>query len=57
MTRIRLTIYMEDLKEVFSIDCAHIENTEVEETIIVDIITTNHPIRSNAIFIINLDAG
>ena len=57
MTRIRLIIYMEDPKEALSVDHTHIKNTEVEETTIVDIITTNHPIRSNATSIINLDAG
>ena len=56
-TRIRLTIYIEDPKEAPSIDHAHIEDTKAEETTIVDIITTNHPIRSNATSIINLDAS
>ena len=53
MTRIRLIIYMEDPEE----DYAHIEDTEAEETIIADIITTSHPIRSNATSVINLDAS
>ena len=57
MTIIRLIIYMEDPKEVLGVDHAHIKDTEVEETTIVDIITTNHPVRSNATSIINLDAG
>ena len=57
MTRIGPTIHMEDPKEVFSIDCAHIEDTKVKETTIADITTTSHPIRSNAISIINLDAS
>ena len=57
MTRIGLIIYMEDPKEAFSINYAHIENTEVEETTIADIITTGHPIRSNTISVINLDAS
>ena len=35
----------------------HIEDTEAEETTIVDITTTSHPIRSNTISIINLDAS
>ena len=49
---------MEDPKEAFNINYVHIEeNTEVEETTIVDIITTTYPIRSNTIFIINLDAN
>ena len=48
---------MEDPKEAFSIDYAHIKNTKAEETTIADIITTSYPIRSNAISIISLDAG
>ena len=57
MTRIRLIIYIEDPKEAPGVDHAYIEDTEAEETTIADIITTSHPIRSNATFIINLDAG
>ena len=57
MTRIRLTVYMEDPKEAPSVDYAHIEDTEAEETTIVDIITTGHFIRSNATSVINLDAS
>ena len=57
ITRIRLIIYIEDPKAVFGIDHAYIEDTEAEKTTIVDIITTGHPIRSNAISIINLDAS
>ena len=56
-TRIRPTIYMKDPKEAPSIDYTHIEDTEAEETTIVDIITTSHPVRSNAISAINLDAS
>ena len=56
-TRIGPTICMEDPEEVFSINHAHIEDTEAEETTIADITTTNHPIRSNAISVINLDAN
>ena len=56
-TRIRLTIYMEDPKEALGMDHAHIEDTKAEETTVADIITTSHPIGSNAISIINLDAG
>ena len=33
------------------------EDTEVEETTIVDIITTSHPVESNTISVINLDAS
>ena len=57
MTRIGLTIYMEDPKEVPGMDHAHIEDTEAEETTIVDIVTTSHPVRNNTTSIINLDAG
>ena len=57
ITRIRLIIYIKDPKEASSVDYAHIKNTKVEETTIADIITTSHPIRSNATSIINLDAS
>ena len=57
ITRIRLIIYIKNPKEAFSIDYAHIEDTKVEETTIVNIITTSHPIGSNAISIINLNAN
>ena len=57
ITRIGLIIYMEDPKEAPSIDYTHIKDTEAEETTIVDIITTGHPIRNNAISVINLDAN
>ena len=56
-TKIGLTIYIEDPKEASSVDYAHIKNTKAEETIMVDIITTSHPVGSNAISVINLDAG
>ena len=48
---------MEDPKEASSVDYAYIEDTKVEETTIADIITTGHPVRSNVISIINLDAS
>ena len=57
ITRIRLIIYIEDPEEALGIDYAHIEDTEVEETTVADIITTSHPVRSNAISVINLDAN
>ena len=57
MTRIGLIIYIEDPKEAFSIDYIYIKDTEVERTTIVDIITTGHPVGSNAISVINLNAG
>ena len=57
MTRIGLIIHIEDPKEALSVNYAYVEDTEAEETTIVDIITTSHPVRSNAISVINLDAG
>ena len=57
ITRIRLIIYIEDSKEAFSVNYTHIKDTEVEETTIADIITASHPVGSNAISIINLDAN
>ena len=57
MTRIRLIIYIEDPEEAPGVDYAHIEDTKAEETTVVDIITTSHPVGSNAISIINLDIG
>ena len=57
ITRIRLIIYMEDPKEASSMDYAYIEDTKAEETTMADIITTGHPVRSNAISIISLDAN
>ena len=56
--RIRLIIYIEDPKEVFGVNYVYIEeDTKVEETTIVDIITTSHPVKSNATSVINLDAS
>ena len=57
MTRIRLIICIEDPEEASSINYTYIEDTEVKETTIVDIIITSHPIRSNAISVINLDTS
>ena len=57
MTRIGLIIYIKDPEEASSINFAHIKDTKAEETTIVDIITISHPIGSNAISIINLDAS
>ena len=57
MTRIRLIICIEDPEEAFGVDYAHIEDTKAEETTIVNIITTSHPVRSNATSVINLDAS
>ena len=53
-TRIGLIIYIEGPKETSSIDYVHIkENAEAKETTIVNIITTSHPIRSDAMSAIN----
>jgi hypothetical protein len=58
ITRIRLIVRIEDPEEAPSVDHGYIEeDTEVEETTIVDIITTTHPIRSDAMSIINLDTS
>ena len=57
ITRIRPIIHIKDPKEAFGVNHTHIENTEVEETTVVDIITTSHPDGSNAISAINLNAG
>ena len=56
-TRIKLTIHIEDPEETFSVNHAHIKNTKAEETTVVDITTTNHPIKSNITSVINLDAS
>ena len=55
--RIRLIIHIKDPKEASNIDYTHIENTKAEETTIVNIITTSHPVRSNITSAINLDAS
>ena len=57
ITRIRLIIHIEDPEEALSINHAYIKDTEAEETTIVDIITTSHPVGSNAISVINLDTS
>ena len=57
MTRIGPIVRMEDPEEASGVDHAHVEDTEAEETTITDIITTSHPIGSNAISIINLNAS
>jgi hypothetical protein len=57
ITKIRLIIRIEDPKEAPGVDYAHIEDTKAEETTIADIITTSHPVRSNATSIINLDTS
>ena len=57
ITRIRPIIYIKDPKEAPSVNHAYIEDTKAKETIIADIIITSHPVKSNIIFIINLDAS
>ena len=57
MTRIGLIICIEDPKEAFGVNHVYIKDTEAEETTIADIITTSHPIGSNAISTINLDVS
>ena len=57
ITRIGLIIYIKDPKGAFSVNYTHIKDTEAEETTIADIITTNHPIKSNTISAINLDTS
>ena len=57
-TRIRPIIYIEDPKEAPSVDYVYIEeDTKVEEITVADIITITYPIRSDTIFIINLDTS
>ena len=57
ITRIGLIIYIKDSKEAFSVNYVHIKDTKVKETIMADIVTTTHSVKSNAISIINLDAS
>ena len=57
MTRIGLIIYIEDPEEAPGVDYAHIKDTKAEETTVVDIVTTSHPVGSNTTSVINLDAG
>ena len=56
-TRIGLTVCMEDPEEAPGVDHAHMEDTEAEETTVADIATTGHPVGSNAISVISLDAS
>ena len=49
---------MEDPEEAPSVDYVYVEeDTKVEETTVADIVTTTHPVGSNAISIISLDAS
>jgi guanylate kinase len=56
-TRIGLIVRIEDPEEAPGVDYVYIEDTKAEETTVADIITTSHPIRSDAISTINLDTG
>ena len=56
-TRIRLIIYIKDPEEALSINYAYIKDTKAEKITVADIITTSHPIGSNAISTINLDTS
>ena len=57
-TIIRLIIYIEDPKEAPGVDHVHIKkDTIVEETTVVNTITTSYSIKSNVISVINLDAS
>ena len=54
ITKIRPIIYIEDPEEAPNINHVYIkEDTKVEETTVADIITTSHPVRSDAISAIN----
>jgi hypothetical protein len=58
ITKIGPIVRMEDPKEAPGVDHVHIEeDTKVEETTIADIATTGHPVRSDTMSTINLDAG
>jgi hypothetical protein len=57
-TRIGPIVCIEDPKEAPSVDHVYVEeDTEVEETTVVDIVTTTYPVRSNAISVISLDTS
>ena len=58
ITIIGLIVRIEDPEKAFSVNYVHIEeDTKVKKTTIADIITTTHPIGSNTISVINLDAS
>ena len=57
MTRIGLIIYIEDPEKTPNINHTYIEDTEAEETTIVDILTTGHPVRSNTTSVMNLNTS
>ena len=54
LTRIGLIIYIKDPKKAFSINHVYIkEDTKVKKTIIADIVTTSHSVKSNTMSVIN----
>jgi hypothetical protein len=56
MIKIGLIIYIENPKEAPGVNHIYIEeDTKIEETTVINIITTTHSIKSNAISVINLD--
>ena len=58
ITIIGLIVCIEDPEEALSMNHVYIEeDTEIEETTVVDIATTTHFTGSNAISVINLDAS
>ena len=57
ITRIGLIVRIEDPKEAFGVDYAHVEDTKAKEITVADIATTSHPVGSNTTSVINLDAG
>ena len=58
MTKVGLIIYIEDPKEALGVDHAYIEkDIKVDKTTVADIVTTNYPVKNNAIFIINLNTS
>ena len=57
MTRIRLIVRIIDFKKAFSIDYIYIKKTKAKKTVKSNIITTSHFVKSNIIFIINLNAN
>ena len=57
ITRIGPIVRIEDPEEAPGVDYIYIKDTKVEETTVADIATTGHPVRSDAISIINLDTS
>ena len=57
ITRIRLIIHIEDPKKAPSVDYIYIENIKVKKITRADIITTGHPIKSDATSTINLNTS